>query len=282
MKSFLPLSGLLASLALTLTSCEDVVDLNVPAGQPLLAVDGAVTDQAGPYVVRLTQTAPYFTNEAAPPVTGAVVVLSDDAGERETLRERSPGVYATTGTLRGRVDGQYTLQIETQGEQYEARTAIRRAAPLDSVGYRFEKATGISEDRYLILYYGQEPAGRGDYYRYQLFQNGKLRNQPVDLNISSDEFVDGNYLRGLELNGDPDQDTKLLSGDRVRVTVQTLTADYYNFLNEVLTQTDNGGLFATPPANVRSNVRNLNTSSTKKAVGYFAGYTVRTDSLVIR
>ena len=283
MKSLLNFAGPLAvlTLALTLTSCQDVVKLNVPTGQPLLAVDGAVTDQPGPYVVRLTQTAPYFTNEAAPPVTGAVLTLTDDVGTRETLRERSPGEYVTTGTLRGRVGGQYKLAITAQGEQYEASTAIRRAVGIDSVGYKYEAASGFIDGGYTILYNGQEPAGVGDYYRFEIFQNGVLRNKPADLLTRSDELVDGNYLRDLELNGGPGQ-VQFVKGDRVRVVVQSLTADYYYFLNELSTQINNAGLFAAPPANVRTNVLNLNTSSPRKAVGYFAGYSVRADSVVIR
>jgi hypothetical protein len=33
---------------------------------------------------------------------------------------------------------------------------------------------------------------------------------------------------------------------------------------------------------VRTNVRNLDATSPKQAAGYFAGYTVRSDSLVIQ
>lgn len=283
MKTLLNFAGLFAGMALafTLTSCQDVVKLDVPPTQPLLAVDGAVTDQPGPYVVKLTQTAPYFINEAAPTVTGAVVVLTDNSGGRETLRERSPGVYVTTSAFRGRVGGRYQLAIDAQGEHYEASTEIRRAVGIDSVGTKYEAASGFIDGGYTILYNGQEPAGKGDYYRFEVFQNGVLRNKPADLFTRSDELVDGNYLRNLELNGGPGQ-VQFVKGDRVRVAVQSLPADYYYFLNELSTQINNAGLFAAPPANVRTNVRNLNANSSRKAVGYFAGYSVRADSLVIR
>ncbi|MDQ2770999.1 MAG: DUF4249 domain-containing protein [Bacteroidota bacterium] len=283
MKTLLTFAGPLAALALTLTlaGCQDVVKLNVPAGQPLLAVDGAITDQPGPYVVRLTQTAPYFTNEAAPAVTGAVVVLTDNNGGRETLREGRPGEYVTTGSLRGKVGGQYTLTIDTQGEQYAASTEIRRAVGIDSVGYKYEAASGFIDGGYTILYNGQEPAGVGDYYRFEVFQNDVLRNKPADLFTRSDELVDGNYLRSLELNGGPGQ-VQFVKGDRVKVEIQSITADYYHFLNELSTQINNAGLFAAPPANVRTNVHNLTPGSSRQAVGYFAGYTVRADSVVLR
>lgn len=280
MKNFWNL--LLLGAALTLTSCEDVVELNVPQGQALLVVDGAITDQAGPYVVKLTQTAPYFESQTTPPVTGAQVVLTTSDGQRETLRERTPGEYVTSGTLRGQVGGRYTLAIAADGEQYQAETEIRRAMPIDSIRAELRPEIGFDAAGYYLLYYGQEPAGRGDFYRFKVFQNGVLRNRPGDLFAVADELVDGNYLRGLEISDDPDEKVFFSPGDQVRVEVLSLPADYYYFLNEVSTQLTNGGLFANPPANVRTNVRNLNAQSSKKAVGYFAGYSVRTATSTVR
>ena len=224
-----------------------MVSLNVPQGAPLLAVDGAITDQAGPYVVRLTTTGPYFDAQAAPPVTGAQLTLRTADGPPETLREQRPGEYVTSGALRGRVGGRYTLTIATGGEQYVAETEIRRALPIDSLRAEYRPQNGLAAAGYYLLYYGQEPAGPGDFYRFKVLQNGVLRNRPADLIIRADELVDGNYLRGLEISADPDDKVFFAAGDRVRVQVLALPADYYYFLNETATQLNNGGLFASPP-----------------------------------
>ncbi|WP_375437313.1 DUF4249 domain-containing protein [uncultured Hymenobacter sp.] len=278
------LSLLSLAVALGLTSCEDVVDLTVPRTEPLLVVDGAVTDQAGPYVVKLTTTAPYFENQATPPVTGATLVLTSSDGQQETLREQSPGVYVSGGTVRGRVGSRYTLAIEAAGEHYQAETELRRPLPIDSIRaeYHQDNDPNFPVAGYYILYYGQDLAGKGDYVRFKVFHNGVLRNQPADLNVRTDELVDGTYFNGLNLTNDPEAGVPLRKGDRVRVEVSALTADYYRFLNEMRIQLNNTGLFAPPPANVRTNVRNLDATSPKKAVGYFAAYTVRADSLVIQ
>lgn len=259
------------------TSCLDVVSVDIPEGKPLLAVEGAITDQPAPCVVKLTKTVPYFNGEPAPAVRGATVVLTDDQGQRETLREQSPGEYVSTGVVQGRIGGRYTLRIEAEGEQYEAETEIRRTPVIDSLGVEFKEAsTGIDEG-YYVLYYGPETPGVGDYYRFRVYRNGRLLNQPQDLIVSSDELVDGNYIGAVELNNDP-----FSQNDRIRVELNSIPRDYFFFLNEVATQINNVGLFASPPANVRTNIRNRNPSSDKQAVGYFAGFTVRTDSVVIR
>jgi hypothetical protein len=282
MKPLLFCLGLTAALGLG--GCEDVVDLTVPRTAPLLVVDGAVTDQPSPYVVKLTRTAPYFENQATPPVTGAQLTLASSDGQRETLREQRPGVYVSGGTVRGRVGGRYTLTIDAAGEHYQAETELRRPLPIDSLRAEYHRngEPTYTRDGYYIFYYGQEQVGKGDYVRFKLFRNGVLRNEPADLQVRSDELVDGTYFRGLNLTPNPDRGGAFAKGDRVRVDVEALTADNYYFLNELRIQLNNSGLFAPPPANVRTNVRNLDANSPHRAVGYFAGYTVRTDSLVIR
>ncbi|WP_310391777.1 DUF4249 domain-containing protein [Hymenobacter sp.] len=267
--------------ALALTACEDVIDVTIPTARPLLVVEGAVTDQPGPYTVKLTRTVAYFDAQPQPPVPGAVLTLRDDAGQTETLREQAPGVYASR-TFQGRIGGRYTLTIEAEGEQYQAETEIRRTPPIDSIRAEFRAKTGLDEEGYYVLYYGPELPGVGDYYRFKVFRNGQLLNRPSDLFVRSDELVDGRYIGAFELNNNQAEEITFVPGDRIKVEMNSVPRDYFFFLNEIVTQLNNTGLFAAPPANVRTNVRNVNAQSAQTAVGYFAGYTVRQDSLVVR
>jgi hypothetical protein len=274
------LALLLAALT-TLSACEDVIDVAVPEGQPLLVVEGAVTDQPGPYVVKLTRTLPYFQNQALPPVPGAVLTLRDEQGQVETLREQAPGTYATSA-FQGRIGGRYWLRIQAEGEEYEAETEIRRTPPIDSIRAEYREEKGFDEAGYYLLYYGPELPGLGDYYRFKVFRNGRLLNRPEDLFVRSDELVDGRYIGAFELNNNQGEEETFARGDRVRVELNSVPRDYYFFLNEIVTQLNNTGLFAAPPANVRTNVRNLRAPAGRPAAGYFAGYPVRQDSLFIQ
>ena len=266
-----------AIASLSLTSCLDVVQLDVPKAQPLLAVDGQITDQAAPAAVTLTLTQAYFANGTPPPVRGATLTLTDDQGQRDVLREISPGYYRGSGAVRGRSGGHYTLTIVADGQTYRAETDIRRTPRIDSVGVEFKtRQTGFDEG-YYALYNGPELPGVGDYYRFKVYKNGVLFNKPEDLIVRSDELVDGRYIGGVELNSKP-----LVRGDKIRVELLSIPRDYFYFLNEMYTQINNVGLFATSPANVRTNVRNTEAGSEKSAVGYFAGYTVRADSVTVR
>lgn len=270
MKRLLFLWPLLTLLA----SCTDVVNVDLPDPVPQLAVDGTITDQPGPYTVRLTQTGPYFTKDELPPVRGAVLVLTDNEGARDTLREVAPGEYRTR-RIRGKIGNHYVLTIRTDGQEYRAATEIKRIPPIDGITQERKQGETGYKDGYYTFYNGPELPGTGDYYRFKIFLNGQLQNDPDDLVVRDDALVDGNYIGHVDLQNDP-----LQPGDSVRVQLVSLPEDYYYFLNEMFGQINNVGLFATPPANVRTNVRNTNAAG-PAAVGYFAGTAVRSASHVI-
>ena len=113
----------------TLTNCIDVVDVNVPKGEESLAVEALITDQPGPYYVKLTKTSPYFDQIANPRVQGASVVISDNTGFEEQLVETAPGVYATS-QIQGKVGNSYKLRElflpMTLGNQYYQKLQQKR------------------------------------------------------------------------------------------------------------------------------------------------------------
>ena len=272
-KYFIP--SLLFS-ALALAGCEDVVDVNLDEGPSQLAVDGWVTDGSGPHEVVLSKTAAYFNNAPTPRVSGATVILSDNEGNVEQLTEAAPGRYVTR-TLRGKIGNHYVLDIRAEGEQYRAETDIRRVPDIDSLEQVFKEKSAFYDEGYYVRYYGPEFPGRGDYYRFKVYRNDTLLNKPADLFVSSDEFVEGSYITGIEMHEKP-----FRVGDKIRVETCTITPDHYFFLNELVIQTNNGGLFANPPANLRTNIVNVNPASTRQAVGYFGGMAVRAKEIVIR
>ena len=260
-----------------LSYCLDVVKLDLPQGQPLLVVEGQITDQPTPPIVLLSSTQAYFDGATPPPVRGASLTLRDELGGTDALRETTPGRYVGSGALRGRIGGRYTLTIVADGQTYRAETDLRRTPPIDSLQVRLKAGDLAFDAGYYVFYNGPEPAGVGDYYRFKVFKNGALLNKPEDLIVRSDELVDGRYIGDVEVNNKP-----FVRGDRVRVELNSIPADYFYFLNEVTTQINNQGLFATSPANVRTNVKNVSGAAGKAAVGYFAGFTVRADSVMIR
>jgi hypothetical protein len=254
-----------------------VVQVDIPEGKPLLVVEGQITDQPAPPQVLLSLTQAYFSGGTPPPVSGATLAITDDQGTRDALREVSPGRYVGSGALRGRIGGRYTLTIEANGQNYRAETEIKRTPVIDSLTVVYKQKQLGFDEGYYALYNGPELPGVGDYYRFKVYKNGRLFNSPQDLIVRSDELVDGNYIGRVEMHQEP-----LVRGDKVKIELNAIPRDYFYFLNEMFVQINNVGLFATTPANVRTNVLNTQPGSDKPAVGYFAGFTVRADSVTVR
>ncbi|CCH52988.1 hypothetical protein BN8_02038 [Fibrisoma limi BUZ 3] len=269
---FMP--GLLL-VGLGLAGCEDIISVEVPDGATYLVVDGWISDQPGPCTVRLSTTAPYFSNQATPRVQGAEVMITDNDGTRDVLKETEPGLYQSA-TVRGRIGGTYTLSVTVAGQTYTAQTQINRVPTIDSLGVVYREETDDHDAGYYLTYFGRELPGRGDQYRIKVFRNDTLLNNPeLDLFFFNDDFLDGKYLNGLELSPGP-----FRSGDRARVEIHAITADTYGYLVELQRQMRNDGLFANPTENVSTNITAVSRDA-RPATGWFGGSAVQSKTIYI-
>ncbi len=98
-----------------LDSCIDPLAVKVPVNENTLVVDGLITDQQGPYQVKLFYSSKLDTISIMKPrfETGAQVWVSDDTGFQESLLEVAPGIYQTQ-TMQGAVGKSYSLRILTK------------------------------------------------------------------------------------------------------------------------------------------------------------------------
>lgn len=266
---FLPLL-----LVLGFVSCDDPIELDLPEGQPLLVVDGWIDNQPAPDTIKLSTTVGYFTNGPLPTVTGAQVSITGSDNTLDLLTEVAPGRYVTN-TLQGKIGRAYTLSIKHGGEEYRAVSEIKRVPPIDSLKAVFREKSTFYDEGYYVHYFGPELPGKGDFYRFKLYRNDTLLNKPQDLIFVDDKLVDGNYIGDIELHEEP-----FKSGDRVRVETLSITEDAYYFFTEAVSQMFNGGLFARPVVNIRTNVHNVNPASPRKAVGYFGASAVSAREVV--
>ena len=108
---------------LLLDACVDPINVVTTQLPPQLVVDGVITNQPGPYTVRLFHSSKVDTLlENYLPVSHAKVIISDNAGNSEELTEKESGVYLTQPNgIQGTVGREYTLQITTnEGQVYES------------------------------------------------------------------------------------------------------------------------------------------------------------------
>jgi hypothetical protein len=77
-------------IAFIFCSCEKVIDIDLNKADSRIVIEGNITDQAGPYTVRISKTVNFDESNTFPAISGALVKISDNAGNSETLTETQP------------------------------------------------------------------------------------------------------------------------------------------------------------------------------------------------
>jgi len=275
---------------LSLTACETVIDTKLDTGPIQLAVDGTLTDQPGPQTIRLTQTAAYFDNGKAPVASGATVTVIDNTGRTFAFTDPdNDGYYVWTPGAKdtlGRVGNTYRLGIQYQGETYSAVSKMNRVPVIDSLIFRKEKINPLSKtEGYQAEFYARDFAGAKDYYRIKFYRNGTLQNKPGNIITLEDASFSGSantdglvFIRPFRQSVNPDSLYAL--NDVVKVELLSLTPEAFLFWQQFQQAITNGGLFATPPANVPTNIVNANAAG-KQAVGFFITSAIRSRTVTV-
>lgn len=280
-----------------LSSCEDIIDINLDAGTPQLSIDAWITDQLGTQTVKLRLTRSYFDNSPAPLALNATVEIEDSEGNiYQFLDADNDGDYvwmsAQSTEIMGVLGRTYTITVSYGGETYKASSQINRTPRIDSLVYEFREERLGNPAGYYAEIFARDPQGSGDCYWIRTYKNGQFLNRGQDINIAYDAGfsaggnVDGVYFITPIREGinpffeDPEDSNVTLPpysiGDELEVEIYSISEDAFFFLEEVQTQLTNGGLFAVPLTNVRTNYVNQNPNSDKKVVGYFGASAVVT------
>jgi Domain of unknown function (DUF4249) len=129
-------------LLLASGSCIDRIEIAIPDGNvSQLVVDGVITDEPGPYTIKLSFSSRIdgFLQRSRP-FTAKRVIIFDNAGNTEELGPIDAGVYQTKQDgIRGVVGREYSLRIETlDGKVYESiPDKMNPVGEVDSIYYEF-------------------------------------------------------------------------------------------------------------------------------------------------
>ena len=246
-----------------LVSCEKVIDVDLSSVEPQIVIDGTITDQPGPYTVKISKTGDYFNPGAFPAVTGASVTISDNRGHSEILTEVTDGIYLTS-SIQGTPGRRYSLQVISEGEEYTATLTMQEVIEIDSLTYEYiQGGFGPFDEGYKITCHYTTADNSETYCRFKAFSNGNLVEEYF---LSS-----GTFNQGIQSEIDPFE-----KGDTIKIELHNLdevTYTYYSNLLSILGQA--GRAMSGTPANPNTNISN-------EALGYFGAFTIRPDSIIIR
>ncbi|NIF06221.1 DUF4249 domain-containing protein [Chryseobacterium sp. Tr-659] len=254
-----------------LTSCEKEIDLNLDDQSGNIVIEGNVTDKPGPYTVKITKSVAFSAPNQYPAVTGAQVILSDNAGQTETLQYVGNGMYQTS-TFYGDPGRTYTLKVKAEGKEYTAQSTMPEVVLLtDLVQSSFKFGDKIT---YTLLPVFTDPAPLGN--RYLI--NFTINNLPKKyMNVFSDNVNNGlPNQQPLILPNDDNKgrDHEVVVGDTIHVEMQCIDTNIFTYYNALLQISGGNGGTATP-ANPPSNISN-------GALGYFSAHTENKQSFVIQ
>ncbi|MCF6406447.1 DUF4249 domain-containing protein [Chitinophaga filiformis] len=253
-------------IAFLLTACEKTVDLKYKDNQSRIIIEGNITNGPGPYFVKITKSVRLTETGTYPTVDDAVVTISDDAGNTESLAAMGKGMYSTS-TLTGVEGRTYTLTVQAEDETYTAQSTMPQRVPFDSIKVETDIITGETEYSLIPAY--KDPLSKGDNYRFVMWLNNKLLNQHL---VQNDEVRNGvvNTVR-LEIN---DDDIEFKKGDSITLQMQCIDKNVALYYRTLALISDSGPGGGTTPNNPPNNISN-------GALGIFSAYTMEEKTTVL-
>lgn len=261
---------MLFSTIFLLSSCEEEIDLVLDDKSGELVIEGSVTDQPGPYYVRVTRSVAFTEENKYPAIEDAIVVISDDSGQIDTLSYESNGNYRTDHlvSVPGRT---YKLYVQVGALTYTAESKMPLPVALDGLKQdSLELAGNVS---YTILPIFTDPPQLGNRYTFVLNVNESNKKTIQTFSDNTDNGV-VNQRSIMPAVEDDDEDVKI--GDVIRVEMRCVDQNvytYYSALSQLLNNSGPGG--GITPANPPSNISN-------GALGVFSAHSTATQSITIR
>lgn len=142
---------LLLCFAILYSSCEDVFkpDIDITEYESMLVVEGVITNESGPFKVRLSASVPLDTLIDEIPVYGAEVKITDDQGNLYQLFQAEDGWYETQEqNLQAVKSRNYKLNITSpDGTEYESSVvALTEGPQIESIDFVETQHTNFESD----------------------------------------------------------------------------------------------------------------------------------------
>lgn len=247
---------------IVLSSCTDVVDVDVPDGGARLVIEASINWEKGTtgqtQTIKLSESTAFFDSNPNSPVTGAVVrVTKDDDGTQFVFADQNDGNYVTNN-FEPVIGQSYTLEVEYNGQTYTATETLMAVTPINRIEQDVE-GSGDEEEIQIKVYF-DDPAGVENYY---LGEFDSSVNALKTLWTFRDEFTDGNE-NFIEYDNED-----LEPGATVEVSVFGISKAYYNFISILINQSgETDGPFQTTPVQLKGNCKNINNPD-EEVLGYF-------------
>lgn len=278
-----------------LISCEKSVRFDLDKQEPKLVVEGTIETGTAPLFF-LSRSLDFFSEINPEILTGSFVrnaVVSVSNGTK-THQLKEYGIPTPAGTIyyystdssdlatafTGAEGTTYSLEITVEGKTYSAITTIPlHKKTVDSLWWR-PSINNPDSNKVVLMARVKDPPGFGNYIRFFNSTNGGPFNPGLN-SVFDDQIVDGSAYdieveKGINRNEEIDFETYSFfdRGDTVILKFTNIDKACFDFWR---TMEYNYGSIGSPFANPTKVLSNINGG----ALGYFGGYSVQYDTLVI-
>ncbi|SOD19814.1 DUF4249 domain-containing protein [Pedobacter xixiisoli] len=259
----------LFSIVFLLSSCEEVIELNLDTAAEKYVIEANLTDHANGARVLISKTKSYSSSNDFAGVSGAVVEIEDQLGNITRLDESAKkGVYLHS-TLRGTPTQTYKLKIAVGGQTFTSTCIMPAVVPLEDV-YPYELNLFDGPRLFTHVKY-TDPIGVKNFYRFIEYKNGVYTKSIMATN---DEFTDGKTVNQTIFPYEFDDESKLKKGDRIKLEFLTIDEPVYKYWFSVDNGAQGGGDSAAP-ANPVTNIKG-------GAIGYFSAHTIQSKEYTVQ
>ncbi|MCF2498797.1 DUF4249 domain-containing protein [Dyadobacter chenhuakuii] len=252
----------------------------IKGNEKVLVVESEFNNLNTGNFVRLTWTRNVQEKEVLP-VDHALIVVSSDSGETDTLKKENDDNnnfdgYYFSDRLKCEPNRTYTLKIDVDGRMYEATATTPRPPKIDSLRLGFVKYEIGKSDGVMPFIYFREPSAEKNYYMGKLCPDGYFsRRNPCPVMtwyanravlLLDDKYLAG-YVNGININLPDDPKRKYipsLFGDYLAILYSITPESYEYFQSLMEALKSDGGVYSPSPANHPTNIK-----SKHKVVGFF-------------
>jgi hypothetical protein len=279
--------------------CEEVIYLELPDDSPRLVVEGLVrVDRQEPFIpirIKLMESSGYF--DAVPAVQAENINIYVERFENgnlistftSSLAEEATGsgnyIPDPNATFDQRIptffledEVRFTLQIKYRDRQYLAQTWFVPVVPMNYLLQGKGTLQGGKDTEILVAF--TDPPQNSNYY---LFDFGSGKFLPTEDTYYQGQFFQFSYF----------YDEKIAPGTTVSVAILGADLNFYDYMRQLLDQSQREGPFQTPAASTRGNIidvtgiDNINQYDNAGqpevfALGYFAVVEQHVSALVIQ
>ena len=298
------LKNVLILCLLACTACVEEYWPDLGKYENVLVVDGMITNEPGPYTIRLA-TSTQISNTENFPFPNAEIVIFDDIGNSETLTEINPGEYCTASDgIQGIVGRKYKIHIKTPGNKtyssdfeeiipcieidtvysnVEYRQYI--SVPYDLVGLQFYLNTkrATKEKNYFLWKLESTYEYNSSFLITHIYNNFNMKpfyncdslftcwktEDLGEMYIASTVDLSEPQIIGFPLNYVSTEDRQLSVKYSLLIKQLTITEKIYDFWHNIdELNADQGALFSSLPYQIRGNIYCENDSE-EPILGYF-------------